>query len=96
MTQGVEMMIGAGVAPEVAGSRIVEGGGLAIPFQGVPVHVMLVLVELKPRASMTAPAAGTMLFTGFRTQFSTVQKFRGGGGLLANMLASMKAGEFVT
>ena len=41
-----------------AGSRIVEGGGVAIPAHGLAEHVMLVLPELSPRASMTAPALG--------------------------------------
>jgi hypothetical protein len=56
MIQGVEMMIGVGVAPEVAGSRMVAGAGLVIPFQGLAVHVMLVfVVPGSPRASITAP-----------------------------------------
>jgi hypothetical protein len=42
----------------VAGSRMVEGGGLVIPAHGlglVDVQVMLVPAFGRPRASMTAP-----------------------------------------
>jgi hypothetical protein len=52
------IIIGVGVEPPVAGSRIVEGGGFVIPAHGLAMQVMLVLVELRPRASMTAPVAG--------------------------------------
>jgi hypothetical protein len=52
-----------GAAAVVAGSRMVEGGGLVIPAHGlglVVVHVMLVagVVKGSPRASMTAPVDG--------------------------------------
>jgi hypothetical protein len=47
--------------PCVAGSRMVEGSGLVIPAQGLAVHVMLVLPELRPRASMTAPVDGKVV-----------------------------------
>jgi hypothetical protein len=62
-------MIGVGVVPPVAGSRMVEGGGLVIPAHGLGlavVHVMLVAGELlaRPRASMTAPVDGTTPFIG--------------------------------
>ena len=76
-----------------AGKRIVDGGGLVIPAHGLAVHCMLVVVVPgRPRASMTAPADGMIPFEGFRTQFSTAQKFLL-GGLLKNTLASMKAPE---
>jgi hypothetical protein len=56
--QGLEITIGVGVEPPVAGSRMVEGGGLVIPDHGVPVQVILVVGVLlgRLRASMTAPA----------------------------------------
>jgi len=52
-----------GVVGVVAGSRMVEGGGLLIPYHGlglVVVQAILVagLVKGSPRASMTAPVAG--------------------------------------
>jgi len=47
-----------GVVAPVAGSRMVDGGGLVIPAHGLAKQVMFVLEELRPRASMTAPAAG--------------------------------------
>ena len=98
--QGVEIMIGLGEAggrAPVAGSRMVEGGGFVSPAHGLAVQVMLVGGVLlgRPRASMTAPADVRMWFWGFRTQFNTEQKL-GFWRLEANMLASMKAGEFVT
>jgi len=52
------------VPPPVAGTRIVEGGGLLIPAHGLDVHVMLVFVELRPRASMTAPDEGIIPLDG--------------------------------
>jgi hypothetical protein len=67
-TQPDGITIGATfVPPPVAGSRIVEGGGLLIPAHGlgwVEGHVMLVFVELRPRASMTAPDEGIIPLDG--------------------------------
>jgi len=65
-TQPDGITIGATfVPPPVAGSRIVEGGiGLLIPAHGLDVHVMLVFVELRPRASMTAPDEGIIPLDG--------------------------------
>jgi hypothetical protein len=60
-----------GAVAEVAGSRMVEGGGLVIPAHGLGlavVHVMLVegVVKGRPRASITPPVDGRMAFIGFR------------------------------
>src|ERR1700680_368529 len=75
-----------GAAAVVAGSRMVEGGGVVISVQGLAVHVMLVcVVPGRPRASMTAPVAGT-LFTS--KLCSTAQMLV---RLFPNMLASLKA-----
>jgi hypothetical protein len=64
-TQPDGITIGARfVPPPVAGSRIVEAGGLLIPAHGLDVHVMLVFVELRPRASMTAPDEGIIPLDG--------------------------------
>ena len=52
--EGMEM----GVVDVVAGSRMVEGGGLVIPDHGLgwlDGHVMLVPAAGRPRASITAP-----------------------------------------
>jgi hypothetical protein len=77
---------------------MVEGGGLLIPAHGLGlavVQVMLVLPELRPRASITAPKDGMIPFNGVSMKFSTPQKLRlGGGGLVTNTLASMKAEDF--
>jgi len=43
------------VFPPVAGSKMIAGGGLEIPFHGLAEQVMLVPVAGRPRASMTAP-----------------------------------------
>ncbi|HXM19763.1 MAG TPA: hypothetical protein VN948_00685 [Terriglobales bacterium] len=78
-------------AVAVAGSRMVEGGGLLIPAQGlglVVVHVMLVLPELSPRASITAPADGYE--APLRMLCKMPQML---GAVALNMLASMKAGD---
>jgi len=88
-------MIGLGLPPPVAGSRMVEGGGFVIPAHGlglVLVQVMLVggLLRVRPRASMTAPVAGYEVLLPLRMPFSTPQRFP---FCVANMLASMKACE---
>jgi len=75
-----------------AGKRIVDGFGPVIPAHGLAVHIMLVPVPGRPRASITAPVGGMIPFEGLRTQLSTEQKFFA-GGLLKNVLASMKAPE---
>jgi hypothetical protein len=85
------MMIGLGLVPPVAGSRMVEGGGFVIPAHGlglVVVQVMLVggVLLARPRASMTAPVAGYGVLVPLRIPFSTWQKLE---PLCANMLASM-------
>ena len=71
-----------------AGSRIVEGGGLVIPAHGLAVHVMLVILELRPRASMTAPPAGYE--TPLRMLCKIPQMF---GADAVSTLASTKAPE---
>ena len=61
--------LGGGVpVPPVAGSRMVDGGGFAIPDQGLGVElvqVMLVggLLLVRPRASMIAPVEGYSVLT---------------------------------
>ena len=92
--QGVEIMIGVGVAPPVAGNRMVEGGGLLIPAHGLGlavVQVMLVLTELRPRASMTAPPVG---YEDPLRMLCKMPQMLGAEDV--NMLASINAGEFVT
>lgn len=72
-----------------AGSKMTEGGGLAIPAHGlglVFVQVRLVpVVPGRPRASMIAPVAGYDL--AMRMACKMPQIF---GADAANMLASMK------
>jgi hypothetical protein len=71
------------------GKRMVEGGGLAIPAQGLAAQVMLVPVAPgSPRASMTAPVEGYEL--PLRMLCSTAQM---SVLLFPNVLASMKADE---
>jgi len=64
-----------------------------IPAHGLVEHVILVLLWLRPRASITAPSSGMTLFSGFRIKFKTAQMV--GLLVLANTLASMKAGDGV-
>jgi hypothetical protein len=67
---------------------MVEGGGLVIPAHGLAVQVMLVLLELSPRASMTAPADG--YDAPIRMLFKIPQML---GEAVVNILASIKSGE---
>ena len=74
----------------VAGSKMVAGGGLLIPFHGLAVQVMLVpVLPGRPRASITS---GGVKFGFFRTALITAQKFV---LLLPNTLASIKAVDTV-
>jgi hypothetical protein len=83
-----------GMVMVAAGSRIVEGGGVAIPAHGLIEHFMLVPVfPGRPRASMTAPAGGYCVLVLLKIPFSTVQM---SVRLLPNMLASMKADDPTT
>jgi hypothetical protein len=60
--QGLEITIGVGVVPPVAGSRMVEGTltVVVLLFHGVvPVGHVSAVEPLMPRASITAPVAGS-------------------------------------
>src|SRR3984957_20994028 len=73
--EGMEM--GAeGVVADVAGSRMVDGGGLVMPYHGLgwlDGHVMLVPAAGKPRASMTAPLEVRYPFDTVKIVFNTEQ-----------------------
>jgi hypothetical protein len=85
-----------GAAGVVAGSRMVEGGGLTIPAHGLGLAVVQVIlvagvVKGRPRASMTAPVAGYGVpVPPLRIAFNTLQILE---PACANTLASMKADD---
>jgi hypothetical protein len=82
-----------GAAGVVAGSRMVEGGGLLIPYHGlgcVEGHVMFVLRELSPLASITPPKAVNVLLV--KAELIAPQKLV---PVPAKTLASKNAGEFL-